>query len=399
MDPGSTWKTAWRLRLTVRPCFGRQVSFLFAFDGPAGSVAGRDRGVGGSTPARVVSAPGSRRGFLPVPGLAGGGSAWALWLAAAACGSGCFPGLWAASLASGLVSDRAERPSDSHSFAVLLDRQARDRLVRRSPAPPRAHRPRSSGLPVGSVPVVARGAAGGSGRGPGSSTLPVSLSVCLVPFCCQGGSRPWLPPPPSRLSSRLPAERLGVCVCPACLCAMHLCLLVRLGVCVFPSRVPAVASCGRVGFFARWVTGRGRGGEKTGEGAGVEGARAGCRSGAGTPRPRAVHSGGRGGVGAWCCCCFCSFRFSSAFASGSSRAVSFVWSFASCLSRLLRCVFSCPLSGAWCSPSHRRVGEGFLSLSLLLLFCAPRVLSIRVWARARPKQSAVRVFGEGPRAC
>ena len=125
----------------------------------------------------------------------------------------------------------------------------------------------------------------------------------------------------------------------------------------------------------------------------------GCRSGAGTPRPRAVHSGGRGGVGAWCCCCFCSFRFSSAFASGSSRAVSFVWSFASCLSRLLRCVFSCPLSGAWCSPSHRRVGEGFLSLSLLLLFCAPRVLSIRVWARARPKQSAVRVFGEGPRAC
>ena len=54
---------------------------------------------------------------------------------------------------------------------------------------------------------------------------------------------------------------------------------------------------------------------------------------------------------------------------------------------------------AWCSPSHRRVGEGFLSLSLLLLFCAPRVLSIRVWARARPKQSAVRVFGEGPRAC
>ena len=72
MDPGSTWKTAWRLRLTVRPCFGRQVSFLFAFDSPAGSVAGRDRGVGGSTPARVVSAPGSRRGFLPVPGLAGG---------------------------------------------------------------------------------------------------------------------------------------------------------------------------------------------------------------------------------------------------------------------------------------------------------------------------------------
>ena len=107
--------------------------------------------------------------------------------------------------------------------------------------------------------------------------------------------------------------------------------------------------------------------------------------------------GRQGGVGAWCCCCFCSFRFSSAFASGSSRAVSFVWSFASCLSRLLRCVFSCPLSGAWCSPSHRRVGEGFLSL--LLLFCAPRVLSIRVWARARPKQSAVRVFGVGPRAC
>ena len=25
-----------------------------------------------------------------------------------------------------------------------------------------------------------------------------------------------------------------------------------------------------------------------------------------------MHSGGRGGVGAWCCCCFCSFRFSSA---------------------------------------------------------------------------------------
>ena len=228
------------------------------------------------------------------------------------------------------------------------------------------------------------------------------VALCLsvsCPFAARGAPVPGCPPP-SRLSSRLPAGRLGVCVCPACLCAMHLCLLVRLGVCVFPSRIPAVASCGRVGFFARWVTGRGRGGERTGEGVGVEGARAGCRSGAGTPRPRAVHSGGRGGVGAWCCCCFCSFRFSSAFASGSSRAVSFVWSFASCLSRLLRCVFSCPLSGAWCSPSHRRVGEGFLSLSLLLLFCAPRVRRIRVWARARPKRRAVRgVWGwPGPAA-
>ena len=213
MDPGSTWKTAWRLRLTVRPCFGRQVSFLFAFDGPAGSVAGRDRGVGGSTPARVVSAPGSRRGFLLVPGLAGGGSAWALWLAAAACGSGCFPGLWAASLASGLFSDRAERPSDSHSFAVLLDRQARDRLVRRSPAPPRAHRPRSSGLPVGSVPVVARGAAGGSGRGPGSSTLPVSLSVCLSRALLLPGGLPSLAAPPPPLPSVAELLTLPRCGC------------------------------------------------------------------------------------------------------------------------------------------------------------------------------------------
>ena len=237
MDPGSTWKTAWRLRLTVRPCFGRQVSFLFAFDGPAGSVAGRDRGVGGSAPARVVSAPGSRRGFLPVPGLAGGGSAWALWLAAAACGSGCFPGLWAASLASGLVSDRAERPSDSHSFAVLLDRQARDRLVRRSPAPPRAHRPRSSGLPVGSVPVVARGAAGGSGRGPGSSTLPVSLSVCLVPFCCQGGSRPWLPPPPPPVCPPVSLLSALVCACVLLVCAPCTSACLCVWVCVFSLRV------------------------------------------------------------------------------------------------------------------------------------------------------------------
>ena len=38
----------------------------------------------------------------------------------------------------------------------------------------------------------------------------------------------------------------------------------------------------------------GRGDERTGEGVGVEGARAGCRSGAGTPRTRGVHSGGRG---------------------------------------------------------------------------------------------------------
>ena len=41
-------------------------------------------------------------------------------------------------------------------------------------------------------------------------------------------------------------------------------------------------------------------------------------------------------------------------------------------------------------------------VSFLSLFCccfAPLACEVRVWARARPKQSAVRVFGAGPRAC
>ena len=155
----------------------------------------------------------------------------------ACCGSGCFPGLWAASLASGLVSDRAERPSDSHSFAVLLDRQARGRLVRRSPAPPRAHRPRSSGLPVGSVPVVARGAAGGSGRGPGSSTLPVSLSVCLSRALLLPGGLPSLaaPPPPVCPPVSLLGASVCACVLPVCAPCTSACLCVW--VCVFSLRV------------------------------------------------------------------------------------------------------------------------------------------------------------------
>ena len=102
MDPGSTWKTAWRLRLTVRPCFGRQVSFLFAFDGPAGSVAGRDRGVGGSTPARVGVRARLSAGLLAGPWVGRRGIGMG---PLACCGClrlgvlpwplGCFPGLWA----------------------------------------------------------------------------------------------------------------------------------------------------------------------------------------------------------------------------------------------------------------------------------------------------------------
>ena len=51
---------------------------------------------------------------------------------------------------------------------------------------------------------------------------------------------------------------------------------------------------------------------------------------------------------------------------------------------------------AVCSPSHRRVGEGFLSLSLLLLFCAPRVLSKSLGPGPPKAECSLGVWGRAP---